>query len=68
MWFFIIKCMQTVRKKILYFDNDASVQEVVKLILNEAGYDVETRMGNIDIDKNVISFKPNLILLDYYMP
>lgn len=56
------------RKKILFCDNDKSIQEVVEIIVEEAGYEIETISGSDDIFRKIKNYKPDLLLLDLWMP
>lgn len=56
------------RKKILFCDNDKSIQEVVKIIVEEIGYEIETVSDNNDIIRKIKNYKPDLLLLDLWMP
>jgi two-component system phosphate regulon response regulator PhoB len=55
-------------KRILVCDDDAGILEVTKIILETNGYQVETLDNGKSIIKKVKRFKPNLILLDLWMP
>ncbi len=51
-------------KKILAVDDDPDIVEVIKIILEDEGYEVSTLTSGIDV-LNIISFiRPDLILLD----
>ena len=53
-------------KKILVADDDAAIVDAIQLILEDAGYTVETTMNGEDVTKLDHNF-PNLILLDIWM-
>jgi len=56
------------RKKILLCDDDEGVVEVVKIVLAEKGYAVEVLYECGEIDKQVKKIKPDLIILDLWIP
>ncbi len=55
-------------KKILVCDDDQGILEVTKVILETNGYETVTLDNGRAIQKKVKSFKPDLILLDLWMP
>jgi DNA-binding response OmpR family regulator len=50
--------------KILAVDDDRDIVEVIKIILEDEGYEVSTLTSGIDVLKVVASMRPDLILLD----
>lgn len=54
--------------KILVVDDDADITDFIKLVLEEAGYEVVTAENGRAALKQVIKEKPDLILLDVMMP
>lgn len=54
-------------KKILVVDDDASILDAVSLILEEAGYSVQTVFKGDETYKRIAAFRPHLILLDVLM-
>ncbi|WP_262151873.1 response regulator [Chryseobacterium foetidum] len=56
------------KKKILIFDDDTTILEVVTIIFEENGYDVEISETSHDILERVESFRPDLILMDNWIP
>lgn len=55
-------------KKILICDDDLGISEVIKIILDEHGY-ITTVINNGEGIKEIVSeFKPNLVLLDLWLP
>jgi len=54
------------KKKVLVADDEPSILEVVTLILEDAGYEVETTVG-VDTEKHIRKYRPDLILLDIWM-
>ena len=55
-------------KKILVCDDDDGISEVIKVILEGAGYNVGVLNNGRSIQKKITQFKPNLVLLDLWMP
>ncbi|SDG22184.1 response regulator [Epilithonimonas hungarica] len=56
------------KKKILIFDDDTSILEVVSIIFEDNGYEVEIAETADDIISRVNVFLPDLILMDVYIP
>lgn len=56
------------KKKILIFDDDTTILEVVTIIFEENGYDVEISETSHDILERVENFRPDLILMDNWIP
>ncbi len=55
-------------KKILVVDDDPDISQIVKYILTVRGFDVETHTTGLNVDEVVMSYNPNLILLDIRLP
>ena len=55
-------------KKILVVDDDESLLELVKAVLEEDGYSVETANNGEEALEKLKTIKPDLILLDMMMP
>lgn len=55
-------------KKILVCDDDPGVTDVIRLILEEEGYEVKTLDSGKAIQKRVQEYSPDVILLDIWMP
>lgn len=55
-------------KKILVCDDDKGILEVLRIILENNDYEVETVSNGRGIEKKVKAYKPDLILLDIWMP
>lgn len=55
-------------KKILIFDDDKTILEVITIIFEENGYQVEISETSHDIIEKVSSFKPDVILMDNWIP
>ena len=55
-------------KKLLIFDDDKSILEVISIIFEENGYKVEISETSHDIIQKVTEFQPDLILMDNWIP
>ena len=55
-------------KKILVVDDDPDILQIVKYILTVRGFDVETHTTGLNVPEVVMSYNPNLILLDIRLP
>jgi CheY-like chemotaxis protein len=55
-------------KKIMIVDDEESLQELVKAVLEQEGYDVVTVGDGKECLKKLENVKPDLILLDMMMP
>ncbi len=60
------KYMNKKKKKILIADDDAGILEMLKMMLEDAGYEVETTADGQTVGE-VKEFLPDLILLDIWM-
>lgn len=56
------------RYKILVVDDSEVVREVVRLTLEKAGYSVRTLDSAFQLNRAIRDDRPDLILLDVYMP
>ncbi|MGX9985494.1 response regulator [Chryseobacterium sp. POL2] len=56
------------KKRVLIFDDDAVILEVVGIIFEDAGYEVEISETSHDIIEKVADFQPNVILMDNWIP
>lgn len=56
------------RKKILIFEDDISILEIVTIILEDAGYSVSISQTSHDIIEKVAELRPDLILMDNWIP
>lgn len=54
--------------KILVVDDDPDIVESLRLVLQSAGYDVDTALTTQEAFAKVESYHPDLILLDIMMP
>jgi CheY-like chemotaxis protein len=55
-------------KKVLICEDDQAVADVMKIMLDDAGFDTKIVLSGKAIKKKVLNFLPNLILLDVLMP
>lgn len=55
-------------KKILIFDDDTTILEVITIIFEENGYQVEISETSHDILEKVAGFQPDVILMDNWIP
>lgn len=55
-------------KKILIFDDDVAILEVVTIIFEENGYNVKISETSHDILEKVGECKPDVILMDNWIP
>jgi len=51
-------------KKILAVDDDKDILEVIKIILEDEGYEVATKSNGEEMISAITNLKPDLILLD----
>jgi len=56
------------RKRILIFDDDAPLLDVLQIIFLEGGYEVEVSQTCNNVIEHVNTFQPDLILMDYQIP
>lgn len=55
-------------KKILVCDDDEGILDIVKIILENKDYQVETISTGKAIERRIIAYQPDLILLDLWIP
>lgn len=55
-------------RKILVIDDEPSILEIMRIILEEAGFKVKTLDQAKNFYEVVLEYQPNLILLDLWMP
>lgn len=55
-------------KKVLVCDDDKGISEVIKIILEDANYEVNNINNGRAIERKVENYQPDLILLDIWMP
>ncbi|MDQ6845902.1 MAG: response regulator [Bacteroidota bacterium] len=56
------------KKCILIFDDDPEISLVCKIILEQQNYSVETRIYCDDVIDDISKVKPDLILMDLWIP
>ncbi|MDP9955815.1 response regulator [Epilithonimonas hungarica] len=56
------------KKKILIFDDETSILEVIFIVLNDLGYEVEVSETADDIIQKVSDFQPDVIIMDNWIP
>ncbi len=56
------------KKKIMIVDDDPEMRKLLKKILSRSDYLTETASNGIDAGIKIMQFKPDLIILDLYMP
>lgn len=55
-------------KRILIVDDDIQVQKVLTKMLSYKKYETETASSGFEAGARVVKFKPDLIILDLFMP
>ena len=55
-------------KRILIFDDDTDILEILNYLLKEKGWEVHTRTTCNNILETVSTNKPNIILMDNWIP
>lgn len=53
---------------ILVIEDEIVLQDVYKLILNNAGYETHTASNGVDGLQQIKAIRPDLVLLDIFMP
>lgn len=56
------------KKTILIFDDDTNILELCSIILEDAGYHIETSETSHDIIEKVEKYAPDVILMDNWIP
>ncbi|MGL6129883.1 response regulator receiver protein [Chryseobacterium artocarpi] len=56
------------KKKILIFDDDTAILEVITIIFEENGYEVKISETSHDIIEKVADYQPDVILMDNWIP
>ena len=57
-----------VLKKIIFTDDDPDIRNLIHICLEDSGFTVETCESGEETLKKIPLFKPDLIILDKYMP
>lgn len=55
-------------KKILICEDDQAILEMIKIMLENAGFQVQTQPNGKAIERKVKEYLPDLILIDIWMP
>ncbi len=56
------------KKRVLIFDDEKSILEVIFIVLNDLGYDVEVSETADDIIQKTTEFQPDVIIMDNWIP
>jgi len=56
------------KKKILIFDDDTTLLELISIIFEDGGYEVDISQTSHDILEKVSDFHPDIILMDNWIP
>jgi CheY-like chemotaxis protein len=56
------------KEKILVVDDDPTIIQIVRLVLQKSGYDIATATSGEEAYQLALSFQPDLIVLDVNMP
>jgi excisionase family DNA binding protein len=56
------------KKKILVIDDDPKICELLNRILSSNGYRIEVASDGFEAGANILRFKPDLMILDLFMP
>ncbi|MBI3981259.1 response regulator [Candidatus Microgenomates bacterium] len=59
--------MKNPKKTVMVVEDDRDISEVLKILLEENNFKVETVFDGHDVEKISVSKKPDLILLDLWM-
>lgn len=55
-------------KRVLVFDDNKAILELCIYLLQEAGYNIKTSQTALEVEKQVQSYMPHLILMDNGLP
>lgn len=55
------------KKKILIIDDDLPILEVMKIILEDSNYQIETISNPVSIHKTIEKYMPDLVLVDIWI-
>lgn len=56
------------KKKILIFDDDTTLLELISMIFEDGGYEVDISQTSHNILEKVSEFHPDIILMDNWIP
>jgi CheY-like chemotaxis protein len=62
MWWLVVK------KRVLVVDDDSNLRRVMKMQLEEAGYDVSLALDGDEAFQLIPDLKPSLVITDLQMP
>lgn len=54
-------------KQVVIIDDDEAILEVIKIILEDKGYDVKTVLQSTQAEKEILFSLPDIIFVDYWM-
>ena len=60
--------MAETKKKIIVVDDEKSIRDLVREVLEEEGYEVDTAINGIDGIKKIKELVPDLVIVDIMMP
>ncbi|TKC05000.1 response regulator [Pedobacter frigoris] len=55
-------------KRVFVFDDNPDILELCTIILEDAGYDIKTSSTSNDIIAQVLSYTPDIIFMDNWLP
>lgn len=55
-------------KRVFVFDDNPDILELCTIILEDAGYDIKTSCTSNDIIDQVLSYTPDIIFMDNWLP
>lgn len=61
------RCHIFMPQKVLVVDDDPGILEVIKIILEDNGYEVCVLSDGKEVVKKILNFEPNIVLLDIWM-
>ena len=56
------------KKRILVVENNKDILDLISLVLNEAGYEVDLYLSETNIFEKITTFQPDAIMLDIVKP
>ncbi len=56
------------KEKVLIIDDEQDIRDIIKDILEDEGYEIETAANADEGDERMQAFKPDAVLLDIWMP
>ncbi len=55
-------------KRVFVFDDNADILELCTIILEDAGYDINTSSTSNNIEAQVMAYMPDIIFMDNWLP